>query len=752
MSKLKFPMKLVLFCVSSYASSSCFAQQPDPLRAGAHSPIDKNTDSLSKPVSSLTYQFVNKSISDLRLDSNISRKLTRLFIPDSSFKTSVTALKPSLPALSSKPFFKPEGGYLNYNWNYRSGVDSSVSWNNVSQHLVSIGFRAVFAQTLPVMITYVERQSNSVYFKDFRDIRIDVDVQRYRQLRQVKALRSLTGYTEKLQDPLLPHAMNAADIKSNQFKDLVNDPGVVQKLIRSRETLVRKDFPDTSAIYRDSVVAKAKQFIAFYDTLQMNQKKYEHLADSLKEAYQYSQKRIRRANQLLKGKSLSTAGLDELTALYGKNDPGIKELREANSGLRSLAVGRTLPDYSSLTVQNVNVNGISVEYGRNNFYMAAAAGIVDFRIRDFFYRQQKPPRQYLYTARAGYGTKEKDIIILTYFRGRKQLFGGSFSNKAADIQGVSVAGQFFIYKGIKLHGELAQSGIPYVTDPNSITPSKPAIRLNDHSQRAYSIGINAYIPETQSTAEGYYRHTGLNYQSFNSFQYNAAANSWALGFTQSLWKRQLTIRANFRKNDFVNPLVLQRYNANTVYKNLTVTFSKIKWPTVSVGYLPASQYTAVGNQVYENHYQSFTVTLHHQYKIGLAKGSSLVLYSRFYNDSRDTGLIYYNSSNIFWGQEFQFTLYSATLNISRMKNGDHDLIVMEEGVSTNLFRKINAGFAIKINNLNKLITKVGFNANTRINLKNIGELNVWMEQSYLPSSQKDLFRYESYNIGLTRYF
>jgi len=650
------------------------------------------------------------------------------------------------------PFFKTGGGYLSYNWSYRSGVDSSVSWNNISQHLTSIGFRAVFAKTVPVMITYVGRQSNSPYFKDFHDVRVDVDVQQYRQLRWSKALENLTGYKERMHDTLLSYAMNVADKKSNHFKDLANDPGVIQKLIRCRETLVRNDFSDTSARYRDSMIAVAKQFIQYYDTLQINQKKYEALADSLKQVYEQSEKRIQRAKLLLSGKPLSAAELEELTDLYGKNDKGIKQLRKARDGIRSLSFGRTLPDFSGLTVQNVNVNGASVEYTHNNIYMAAVAGIVDFRIRDFLYQQQKPARQYLYAARVGYGTKEKDNIILTYFKGRKQLFGGSLSNKAAEIQGVSVAGQFYIYKGVKIHGELAQSGIPYLSSASGVTHAKPSIRLNDRSQSAYSVGFNAYIPETQSSAEGYYRHSGLNYQSFNSFQYNAAASSWAFGLTQSFWKRVLTLQINFRKNDFVNPLILQRYDANTIYKNVAVTFNKNKWPLISVGYMPASQYTAVGNQVYENHYQSFTVTIRHQYKIGLAKASSLLLFSRFYNDSRDSGFIYYNSSNFFLSQVFHFTLFSTTLNIARMKNGDYDHVVMEEGVSANLFQKVNAGFAIKINNLNRLITKVGFSANTRINLKHVGELNVWMEQSYLPSSQADLFKYESYNIGLTKYF
>jgi hypothetical protein len=653
---------------------------------------------------------------------------------------------------AQKAFFKPGNGYINYNWNYRSGVDSSVSWNNISQHLTSIGFRAVFAGTLPVMITYVGRQSNSVYFKDFHDLRVDVDMQQYQQLRQLKALRNLAGHIDRLQDTLPAYEMSLATTKLNQLKARVNDPDIIQKLLRARETLVRTDFPDTSGSYRDSVVAKARQFIQFYDTLQMSQKKYETLADSLKKAYHRSQKKIQRVNQLLSGKPLSAAELEELAALYGKNGRSIKHLRNAYSGLRSLSVGRTLPDFSTLTIQNVNVNGISLEYGRNNIYMAAVAGMVDFRIRDFLYNHQQPARQYVYSARVGYGTKEKDHVMLTYFRGRKQLFGGSLSNGATQIQGLSVAGQFFIYKGIKIHGELAQSGIPYLVNANSITSSKPSIRLSDHSQRAWSVGFNAYIPKTQTIAEGHYRHSGLNYQSFNSFQYNAAASSWALGLTQSFWKRQLTVQAYFRKNDFLNPMVLQRYNANTVYKSMLLTFRKNKWPVITAGYQPASQFTAVGSQVYENHYQSFLASVSHQYKLGLIKASSVVMMSRFYNDKTDSGLVYYNSSNIFWNQSFQFSFFSMTMNVARMKNGDYDLVVMEEGISTSFLRQFQAGFAVKVNNLNRLITRVGFNANAKVSIQKIGEVDLWMEQSYLPSLQNTLFRYQSYNLSLTRHF
>lgn len=719
-------------------------------------------DSISSTTSMINYlfkktdppgfSFPEENILSFSPDSLTRKKLEEtLSLPDTGF---LSGYFPGyqLPAasLSSKSFIKMGSGYVSYNWSYRSGNDSSVFDNNVSQHMITGSFSATIAETIPVRVTYFERRSNSAFFKDFKDISIDIDVQRYRQLRAQKALRNLKRPTRLLQDPRLPGLMQAVNSKLDQYRSILDDPRVIKELIRAKETLIRKDFADTSARYLDSVRSRAKQFMEVYDTLRSKKARYLQFRDSLARIYETVQEKIKKAERLFSGKTLSAAEIEQLAAMHGKNDPAIQRLRGAYSGLRRLTVGRTLPDFTNLTLQNVNVNGINAEYSKRNYYFAVSAGFVDFRIRDFLYSQQKLPRQYVYAARAGYGSKESDHLILTYFRGRKQLFGGNLQKPSADIQGISLAGQIFIDKQIRLYGEIAQSGVPYALGGNN--SAKPAIAVNDNSQRAYGLGFAANFRRTQTSAEGYYQHTGLNYQSFNSFQYNATANSWSLKVEQLLWKQQLALQASFRKNDFVNPLVLQRYNANTIFKSFTMTFRRPKWPMLSVGYLPASQYTAVGNMVYENHYQAFTGNISHQYPLGIARAATLVSFSRFFNDSRDSGFVYYNARNFFVSQSFHFTRFTATLNISGMNNGQHQLIVMEEGLSANLFKKVNAGFAIKINNLNRATTKIGFNARTRATIKKVGELNLWMEQNYLPAMHQDLYKYEVYNIGLVRYF
>lgn len=649
----------------------------------------------------------------------------------------------------SRPAIQLGSGYVSYNWTFRSGSDSSFIENNLSQHLISGSFNATIAQAIPIRVTYFERQSNSIFFKDFRDVRVDVDVQRYQQMRMQKKLANFKMMSAKGRDPFLPYILKLTDQKINRYKTLVNDPRVVKQLILSKETLIRKDFADTSLFYRDSVVAKANQFIKLYDTLQLLQAKYERMLDSLKTTYQQAQQKIQSIEQLLSGKALSQRELNQIKDLYRKDDINFPGNRRVYNGIRSLSLGNTLPSQSNLTLQNVNVNGFNVEYNKSNLYLAAAGGLVDFRIRDLLYNRHKSVKQYVYSGRVGYGTKERDHIILTYFRGKKQLFGGDLQTPAANIQGLSLAVQYYILKNTKIYGELAQSGVPYA---DTSTGKNNSIRFNDDSQRAYAFGFTSSWPRTQTRIEGYYQHTGLNYQSFNSFQYNATTNNWSFKLEQLFWKRQLVLNAGFRKNDFVNPLVLQRYSANTVFKNITLTFRKMKWPVVSIGYLPASQYTAVGNLVYENHYQTFNGTMSHQYKIGKTKANSAFAYSRFFNDSRDSAFVYYNSKNFFFNQSFFFNQFTATAGASVMVNGQYNLAVLEEGIEANVIKGVYAGFSIKINHLAGVETRVGFSTRSRINIKYIGELNLWMEQNYLPSLQNGLFKYEMYNLGLTRYF
>jgi hypothetical protein len=183
-----------------------------------------------------------------------------------------------------------------------------------------------------------------------------------------------------------------------------------------------------------------------------------------------------------------------------------------------------------------------------------------------------------------------------------------------------------------------------------------------------------------------------------------------------------------------------------------VNLRKRNWPFISGGYMPSSQYTLVNNQLFESRYQVLNGTINYQYKIGIAATSTSVMYNRFYNDSRDSGFIYYNSKNYFFRQAFQFALYNANFNISSSRNSLYNLSCLEGGVATELLKTIKLGLNLKISNLNNDIVKLGFNTTIGFALPGIGDLNIWFEESYLPNNLNQLYKYEFYNIGFIRYF
>lgn len=666
---------------------------------------------------------------------------------DASYKKDFLHIHPK----SREELLKFNGGYVQYNWSFRSGLDTAYIGSDLSQHLSTANASFTIANTLPIRINYFGRETNSKYFKSYRDLRIDIDVQQYQTLRKQKMLTAFKSYIQGLENPLLPYAVKVSQNRLATYQAILEDPKVIKKLIESKEILLKENFRDTSFSYKDSIHLEAKNFIYFYDSLQAFKKKYEILQDSLQLVMQTYESKIRSVEHLVNGSFLSPATLVEMSALYGKGDNPSQKLLHVSDGIKLFSIGKTFPSYSNLTLANVNVNGLNIEYNHRTLFLAIAAGRVDFRLRDFlFEKEQKPVSQYIYFGKVGYGKKEYNHIAISYFTGRKQFIGSTSQGPSGIVQGLSISAQVFLNKNTRIYGELAQSGSSLTYSSPSI--EKPGIRLTDNSQKAYAFSLNSYLPQTHTTIEGYFQKTGLNYQCFNSFQYNAAVNSWSGKIEQPIWKRQLVLLASVRKNDFTNPFLLQRYNANTVFKTAMLTFRKQRWPMISLGYLPVSQNIILGNQVFENHFQCLTGNANYQYTIGLARSFTTLMYSQYYNESYDSGFVYFNSKNIFWNQSFAFDGFSVSMGASVMQNRQYQLSVLDGGIHTILFKAVNLDVSVKVNHLKREDAKFGFKTGSGFVLKNIGEINVWMEKSYLPAEQNNLSKYEMYNLGFTRFF
>jgi hypothetical protein len=676
-----------------------------------------------------------------------------------SFKLDTPRLfsKPILEVPSEKleqqknKMFVFNGGFINYNGNYRSMVDTPFQERNLSQHFISTTLNFTIAEKLPISLGYFDRESNSKYFRDYRDFKVEFNTAEYSRIQAKKLSKYTEQLTNQLRNPLTKPSLDYVNKELDKVENWKNQRSTENKVIQSKLAIINGGTFDSATHQLDtSTVSKAKEFIDFYEQVKVLTQKLGLYRDSLQREYVRTEKVIVAIKKLLNGGQEGIDKKESIEQLLEKNgveDKRFSKLYSAASSIKTFAVGKTVPNYSELTLKNINVNGVNFEYNRS-IYFAISAGAIDYRARDFFYSSSKAKPQFVYAARFGYGKREGSHFYLTAFKGKKQLLSNT-ETPVTEVYGLSLESQVLINRNNRLIGEVAQSASPPLVNYSGPT-EKSSFNIKDEKNRAYSIKLSSYFPKTRSRLEALYKYRGINYQNFSSYYTNAALHQWSVKADQYLFRRNLHINASVAKNSYENPYLLTRYNGNTVFKNITATFKKQKWPSLSVGFMPSSQLSSIGGQIYENFYQAFNISLNHQYKIGIAQAFSLFNYNRFYNDSRDTGFLYYNAKNYFFNQHFGFLSYTTDLNIARTQSRDYTLTVLDAGSSARVWKRSTIGFGVKINQLNNQSLKVGLYGSEKVSIPKLGELSAWIEKSYLPALKGGLVKTEFYNIGFFR--
>jgi hypothetical protein len=274
----------------------------------------------------------------------------------------------------------------------------------------------------------------------------------------------------------------------------------------------------------------------------------------------------------------------------------------------------------------------------------------------------------------------------------------------------------------------------------------------DKNSRGYRLQWRSFFKETRTTVSASYMHQGINFQSFKNFRTNAEVDRWNFSLEQRLFRNALTVLATAQKNDFTNPFVLQRYDANTIYKTIGVNFRKQKWPSFHLSYAPGSQLTMVDSIVYENRFQTLNINSAYQYNIGTAKSTSVMSFSRFFNGQADSSLLYYNSGNLYYTQDLSFSALKLNWGISYMESGALYYSTMEAGAQYPILPHTTLHSGIKINKLGIEKPRIGFYVHTQIQFPRVGDLNVWLEKNYLPGMNRTLIENAFYHIGFTRFF
>ncbi|THU30792.1 hypothetical protein FAM09_29775 [Niastella caeni] len=660
----------------------------------------------------------------------------------------------------TRPVFRVNGGMVCYNGNYRSLIDTPYAERNILQHNITGRWDVTLGGIFPIQVNYWLRQSNSQFFRNIYDVQATFNGAAFQNKLRTAMRERLLALAPTIKDSLLEklYALKQADLAAlgNTLKAAFNP----QKLIEANEMLkVPKltwdgSLPDSVNLHREDSIKKAvAHFLQLYKDTKGKYDQLHTQVDSLKAKYQANLRKINQYRQLINGnwnELQSARAWKNKLQEYGMEDLNIPAKYRWLLGVRNFSVGRSPVNYSELTAKNVSVNGINFEYN-SWYYLALMAGAVNYRFRDFVVGNGNRKPQYLAMVRAGIGKLEKNYFILSAFKGKKQLFASSAAvNPAIPVTGFSAESRWAINRTSYLTAEVAKSVTPDFRNNPPAEGNKFA--LSDRNNQAVAFKLYSTIPATQSRIEALYKKTGANYQSFSSYTTNAAMESWYVKADQNLFKRRLRIAASLRRNEFSNPFIVQDYKSNTIFKSLTATLRMRKWPVVTVGYQPLSQYTKVGEQVMENRFQALNATLYHLYPVRQLKMATTIMLNKFYNNSSDTGFLYYNATNSYLAQTFYFNSFTANAGISYTKNGNYTLQILDGSIQPNIPKFGTVGIGIKINNLNHETIKAGGYVSASIRVMKQDLLFISYEHGYLPGNKHGLVRNEMGTVQFIKTF
>jgi hypothetical protein len=688
-------------------------------------------------------------------------KIKNPLIQDSGVKRQLINPYKNLFKFSS-PFFHFDGGYLAYNYNYHSSTDTPYAEKNISQNMLNASVNFSIEKYLPFVANFYVTRSNSQFFRNITDVQIIFNAAAFHS-QIANSMKHMYGSMgDSLKNPALE---NAYALKIKQLLDLRNwlkNPFQLQRLIQANETvnIPQKSYnpslsDSVNARRIDSLQAIARTFIKTYNEEKSNIDKLEHEQDSLGRAYRSLKSLIGRYKSMLSGgvqNSSVMANMEDSLRGYGIKGSSMPPEFNWLMGVRNFAMGKTPVNYTELTAKNISVTGVNFEYN-SWYYLALCAGLIDYRFNDPVVNRANKVKQYLYMARIGLGKVENNHFILSFYGGRKQLFttaDSSGSQASIPVTGISAEAQLKLNPYSYLVAEVAESFSPDF----HFSPAKQnsGFNFSDNTNKAISLRAYGYIPFTGTKLEGMYKYTGSNFQSFSFFQTNASLRTWYIKADQFLWKRKLRLTASVRTNDFTNPYIIQNYNSNTIFSSFSASLRSRGFPSITVGYMPMSQLTAVGSEIVENKFQTLTANVNHYYRVGSIRASSTGVLSKFYNNGSDTSFVFYNATNILLQQSFFFKDFTGSLNFSRSASARYNLNVAGEEINFPFSKRGSVGIGFKLNNYNKTENKVGQVFNLNYQIGGMDYISMSIERGYLPGSAGVLVHNDFGNIQFVKRF
>jgi len=760
-----------LFLISGYAQ----AQLPAGKKLSAVSPEDLSRDTAGRR------NFILLPVRN-------SCKGMQAYFYDPAEGLRLNSLhKGSQPSAEKRSLIKVHGNVL-YDLNYWSRIDTPFAEKDVYQHTLQTYLDVLYKDNYPFRIFFTTRWSNSSLFKNFTDLNFLYNAADFnnRVRKQVKDLLRQQMNGDSL--PALEKKLTLQRKKYDSLQYWLSDPSQLQRLAAEQERLWLKrrqkallqsagsgqdstrspsppSIPDLSSLrsYKfsnnsgksskaDSLQDKADRLDSSFSSKYDSTKK---LMDSLGSQLAALEKRYDQRKQAHDRNMDSTLrGIDHINSGSELKDK-LAELHVSDSSLpkgyntlysvRSFGIGRTMLNYSELSAKNVSINGLQVEYNPS-YYAAFALGTVDYRFRDYSV-QNAVSGQYIGLARYGWGKKDGNSVIVTYYEGKRQLYNAYTTPQGTDIpnyslMGFTVEGRYKLGRTTTFTAEVAKSSSPYYSLDSLHTHNVlgSALKLSDKTNEAWSLKLNTFIPKTQTQLDASYNRYGSNFQSFSLFTTGSEQTAWSFKVSQPLFQRHLQLVAGIRTNDFTNPLLNSAYKSTALFESFQATFRAKKLPVISVGYFPSSQVIKLGDgQFQENLFYTLTANVSQAYKTNGISMLTMLMYTQFYNKVTDTGFVYYNTKNllvshsIFLGRLNTQSQFSAAMSVA------YNLYVLDDKADYRLTSWLTLGAGVKYNVQTVYnIRQWGYSGNAAFLVPKIGEFRFTADKGFIPGNNRQL--------------
>lgn len=697
----------------------------------------------------------------------------------------------SILSTKKKNFLSIHGNIL-YDYFCQSHLDTPFQANNIQQHTVTTFLDVRIKEDYPLRVYFTTRFGNTNYLKNVTNLNLQYSQQTFLNTIKEK-IKSFAR--EPLDTSMLNQytALLEEKVKSlNSIKNWMSDPSVLQRLVEERESeYVQRHRKKNLFAVQDTVSSKEiesdinawlRQRLS--KVKKIDSRKTESIEEiPLRQKFEEQKNRadsIQR--QIVELRSKIQSKRDSINILKSKLASAINNLRNPNAiksaieqnnipdsvlpkgyktllAIQKLNIGTAVVNYSELSAKDVTVSGLQVEYNPK-FYYAIAAGVINYHFRNYLLPEAPGPKQYLGLMRFGKQSRDSSSLIFTYYYGRKMLYNYyttdslyrlTSPNPNFNLMGFTLEKRIRLNRYSFLTAEFAKSSLPYYHITTEGKQFSSVVAFSDHSNEAYSLKINSFIPFTQTSVEGYFKHYGANFQSFTLVSTSSAQNAFLISINQSFFRKHLKMNASIRKNDYINPFINQRYVSNTLFKSIQATLIMPRLPVVSIGFYPISQLMKLNNTTYsETLFYTLTANASYMYNTRHVAMNTTLGWMRFYNNPTDSGFAYFNTNNFFTNHSVFFPKATLRTSISYADNTKYNFISIGENLQWKVSKWFLVGGGIKYNKQDIMTTaQIGYDVNSTIKLGPLGSIQLRGEKSYIPGPRQQLV---SNKIGRLTYY